>query len=167
MPLVNGCNEPQLFIHVVLPAITPALATVGLITFIGAWNNLIAPLIVLKVSAQFAALPRWHCVRCRALLPWGAICLGASLDHLPFILLLALTARWILMGTLTRTPKCDTSTMATNDKARPLPRQQTAPGCSGLGNDLIRSGAAPPPCIWRRPACRNRVEREQNRSSYS
>lgn len=93
---VNGCNEPQLFIHVVLPSITPALATVGLITFIGAWNNLIAPLIVLKDASLFTAPLALRSLQGVGTIPWGAICLGASLTTLPFILLLALTARWIL-----------------------------------------------------------------------
>lgn len=92
---VNGCNELQVFRHVVLPAITPALASVGLLTFIGAWNNLLTPLIVLKDPNLFTAPLALRSLQGVGAMPWGAICLGASLTTLPFVILLALTARWI------------------------------------------------------------------------
>lgn len=96
---VNGCNELQLFMYVVVPAITPALASVGLLTFIGAWNSLIAPLIVLKDAAAFTAPLALRSLQGVGTIPWGAICLGASLTTLPFIVLLALTAKWIFRVT--------------------------------------------------------------------
>ena len=41
---IDGCGEFAIYWRVVLPLIGPALGTLGLITFIGSWNNFIGPL---------------------------------------------------------------------------------------------------------------------------
>ncbi len=45
---IDGCNYFQLFWHVGLPILRPALAFLGIFTFIGAWNDYLWPLIILN-----------------------------------------------------------------------------------------------------------------------
>tara|TARA_B100001250_G_scaffold135090_2_gene115540 strand:- start:8330 stop:9157 length:828 start_codon:yes stop_codon:yes gene_type:complete len=45
---IDGCNDWQIFFHVMLPLIKPALATLAAFTFVAQWNDFIWPLIVLK-----------------------------------------------------------------------------------------------------------------------
>jgi cellobiose transport system permease protein len=47
---VDGCNTIRVFWHVVFPAIRPAAAVLGLLTFMNAWNDFFWPLIVLTPS---------------------------------------------------------------------------------------------------------------------
>jgi multiple sugar transport system permease protein len=42
---VDGANAWQTYRHVVLPLIRPALATLGILVFLGAWNDFLWPLI--------------------------------------------------------------------------------------------------------------------------
>lgn len=47
---IDGCSVLQLFSRITLPLSKPSLATMGLITFIGTWNEMILALILLKNS---------------------------------------------------------------------------------------------------------------------
>lgn len=44
---LDGCNHFQLYTNVALPLLRPALAFLGIFTFIGAWNDYLWPLVVL------------------------------------------------------------------------------------------------------------------------
>ena len=43
---VDGAGELTIFARVILPLCGPALATLGIITFLGSWNNFLWPLVV-------------------------------------------------------------------------------------------------------------------------
>lgn len=47
---VDGCHTARVFWHVVLPAVRPAAAVLGLLTFMNTWNDFFWPLIVLSPS---------------------------------------------------------------------------------------------------------------------
>ena len=51
--LIDGATYIQFFLRIVLPLSTPILATVGVITFVQAWNNYILPLILLNSDAKY------------------------------------------------------------------------------------------------------------------
>lgn len=53
---IDGASEFFLFWRVALPLVTPGLATLGILTFLGSWNNFIWPLIVLN-DEQLYTLP--------------------------------------------------------------------------------------------------------------
>ena len=50
---IDGCSEFSTFSRVVLPIIAPGLISLGLIFFMGAWNNYLGPLIYLKSPDKF------------------------------------------------------------------------------------------------------------------
>ncbi len=50
---IEGANEFQILFQIILPLVRPALITVGLFAFMGAWNDYLGPLIYLSVPAQF------------------------------------------------------------------------------------------------------------------
>lgn len=45
---IDGCGNFRIFWSIVLPAVRPGLATLGIFTFMGTWNDFLWPLIVLK-----------------------------------------------------------------------------------------------------------------------
>lgn len=45
---IDGCSNFKLYYAVVLPSVRPAIATLGLITFMNVWNDFLWPLVVLK-----------------------------------------------------------------------------------------------------------------------
>jgi ABC-type sugar transport system, permease component len=50
---IDGCSRLQVFWKIVLPLARPALAALGIITFIYAWNDLFWPLIAITSSRTF------------------------------------------------------------------------------------------------------------------
>ncbi len=50
---IDGCSEFGIFTRVILPIIIPGLTSLGLIFFMGAWNNYLGPLIYLKSPKKF------------------------------------------------------------------------------------------------------------------
>jgi multiple sugar transport system permease protein len=50
---LDGASEFRIFRSVVLPALRPVLATLGVFTFLSAWNDFMWPLIVLSDDAKY------------------------------------------------------------------------------------------------------------------
>lgn len=53
---IDGCSPAQVFGKVTLPLCAPALATLGVLTFIGSWNDYVSPLVYMD-SVRNYTLP--------------------------------------------------------------------------------------------------------------
>ncbi|MGD2175428.1 MAG: carbohydrate ABC transporter permease [Candidatus Brocadiaceae bacterium] len=95
---IDGCSYFGIFWHVILPLSKPALATLALFTFIGSWNNLIAPLVFI-VSEEKMTLPlgltRFQGLRDA---DWGALMAGSLMMLIPMIVLFAVGQRFFTRG---------------------------------------------------------------------
>lgn len=45
---IDGASELRIFFKIILPMMRPALATVGILTFMGAWNDFMGPLLYVR-----------------------------------------------------------------------------------------------------------------------
>ncbi|MEP6666040.1 MAG: carbohydrate ABC transporter permease [Nocardioidaceae bacterium] len=50
---VDGAGEFRIFWNVILPMCGPALATLGILTFLGSWNNFLWPLVVAQSEDKY------------------------------------------------------------------------------------------------------------------
>ena len=50
---LDGCGPFMTFLKIMLPSCKPILMTLGLLTFVGSWNNYFYPLIILNTDAKF------------------------------------------------------------------------------------------------------------------
>ena len=50
---IDGAGEWRMFARIALPLVAPGLATLGILTFLGSWNNFIWPLIVLGQQDKY------------------------------------------------------------------------------------------------------------------
>lgn len=53
---IDGCSRLGVYWHIMLPLSRPALATLGILTFIGSWNDFLGPLVFLD-SVEKYTLP--------------------------------------------------------------------------------------------------------------
>lgn len=53
---IDGCSEFGIFWRIILPLSKPALSALGILTFLGSWNNLLWPLIVIQ-SEKLKTVP--------------------------------------------------------------------------------------------------------------
>lgn len=50
---VDGAGELRIFLRIILPLCGPALATLGILTFLGSWNNFLWPLVVAQNESTY------------------------------------------------------------------------------------------------------------------
>lgn len=95
---IDGCREFAIYWRVVLPLIGPALGTLGLITFIGSWNNFIGPLIVIRDMEMYTVPLALRSLQGTGQIPWGAISAGSAIAVLPLLVLFMLASRRLIEG---------------------------------------------------------------------
>jgi multiple sugar transport system permease protein len=94
----DGCSEFRIYWNVVLPLLGPAMGTLGLVVFIGSWNNFISPLIVLHDMKDYTIPLALRSMQDPQNSPWGAVMLGASLAVLPLLILFVFSSRRLIAG---------------------------------------------------------------------
>ena len=96
---IDGAGEFMTFNRIVFPLMKPAIATQCIFTFVGSWNNLFVPQILLTKKEKYT-LP----IEVSLLngdiyqTEFGSIYLGLSLTVLPLIVIYALLSRYIVEG---------------------------------------------------------------------
>jgi ABC-type glycerol-3-phosphate transport system permease component len=85
--LIDGASNFSIYRHIILPLVKPALVALAIMQFMGAWNQFLWPLMVLRSNEMYtivlavAALPAANFNT-----PWGAIMAGTTVAVAPLIL---------------------------------------------------------------------------------
>lgn len=95
---MDGCGEFRIFWSVVLPLVGPALGTLGLITFINAWNNFIAPLVVMRSVENYTLPLALRSMQSPNNTEWGALMAGSAIAMLPLLVAFFFSARRLVAG---------------------------------------------------------------------
>ncbi len=100
--LIDGATYVQIYWSILLPLCRPALATVGVISFIGAWDDFLTPLIYLNSSEKFTVALGLNFFRNfpeQVGLPMQHLLMAASvMTVLPCIVLFFLAQRYFVEG---------------------------------------------------------------------
>ena len=95
---IDGANEFYTFNRVCLPIMVPALATQGIFSFLGSWNNFFAPSILLT-KQDLKTLPLMvSLLYGDRYTDYGAIYIGLSASVFPIIIAYAFLQRYIIQG---------------------------------------------------------------------
>lgn len=96
---VDGASEWTVFFRVVMPLARPALAVVGINTFLVNWNNFLYPLI-LTTSDSMRTLPVGLALYAQGenSVSWGHLMAGSGLSTLPILLVFVIFQRHIIEG---------------------------------------------------------------------
>jgi cellobiose transport system permease protein len=96
---MDGCTSWGLYWHVVLPALRPAIAVLGLLTFMQAWNDFMWPVIVLtpqnptvQVALSTLAAGQY--------MDYTLVLAGTALATLPILIVFGLFGRRIIGGVM-------------------------------------------------------------------
>ena len=82
---IDGCNEFQTFYRVYLPLTKPALATLGIYTFVTTWKNFEWPLIIASDESMYTLPVALFAVRNQYFTEWGLVMAAAAVIVLPVI----------------------------------------------------------------------------------
>jgi putative chitobiose transport system permease protein len=94
---IDGCSELGIWWHVMIPAIRPALVTLSIFVFIGAWSDFLWPLIVTNDEA-FYTLPLAVAKLSSGAFGsnWRLVAAGAIVSIAPVLLLFVWIQRYIV-----------------------------------------------------------------------
>ncbi|MBQ0957903.1 carbohydrate ABC transporter permease [Ideonella sp. 4Y11] len=95
---IDGCSELGIYWHVALPLMRPALGTLGLITFIGSWNNFMAPLVVLRQADSYTLPLALRSLQSTVNTEWGALMAGSAIATVPLLILFVVFSRQLIAG---------------------------------------------------------------------
>ena len=95
---MDGCGEFAIYWRIVLPLLKPALGTLGLVTFIGSWNNFIQPLIVMRTLDNYTLPLALRSLQSPVNTEWGALMTGSAIATIPLMILFAISSRQLIAG---------------------------------------------------------------------
>ncbi|HET7525748.1 MAG TPA: carbohydrate ABC transporter permease [Burkholderiaceae bacterium] len=96
--LIDGATYLQFFARVVLPLSRPILATVGVISFVQAWNNYLLPLILLNSDAKYPWPLGIMVYQGEFSSDWQLVLAFVSLTIAPAVVVFLLAQRFIVAG---------------------------------------------------------------------
>jgi multiple sugar transport system permease protein len=98
---IDGANRVQTFFYIVLPLAKPALATLGIITFLGSWNDFLWPLLILRDSDLLTLPPGLRTLQGAYTSEYGQMMAGAVITAIPVLLLYILLQRYVVQSVQT------------------------------------------------------------------
>ncbi len=95
---VDGCSTIRLFRHVVAPAVRPAMAVLGLFTFLTAWNEFLWPLVVLNSKNNWTVQIALRNLNDQYYTNYSMVMAATLLSVVPLIVVFLLLARQMVDG---------------------------------------------------------------------
>lgn len=99
---VDGANHWTIFWRIILPLSQPALATLGVFSFMGYWNNYLYPLFVARQEEVMTLPIALATLQAgpRALTEWNMVMAGSVVAVLPILVAYLLAQRWFVSGVI-------------------------------------------------------------------
>ncbi len=102
---LDGASEFRIFRSIVLPTITPVLATLGVFTFLSAWNDFMWPLIILSDDRHYTLPVALANLAGEHVLDVELMMAGALVTVLPVFLAFLFLQRYYIQGIMTGSVK--------------------------------------------------------------
>lgn len=96
--MIDGCNEFQVFRRVLLPLAGPALATLAVLNFMGAWNSFLLPLIYMQKEALRPLVLGLMFFHSKYTQDYPLTMAGATITMLPIIVVYLFFQRQFVQG---------------------------------------------------------------------
>ena len=95
---IDGAGEFYTFNRICLPIMIPSLATQGIFSFLGSWNNFFAPSILLSRNEDKTLPLMVSQLYGDRYTDYGMIYMGLSASVLPIVIVYAFLQRYIISG---------------------------------------------------------------------
>lgn len=95
---IDGATPFQVYWRIILPLSKPALAVVGVFTFLGVWNDYLGPLIYLNDSNKYTLAMGLASFQGTYTAQWGYLMAAAAVVLLPIIVLFAFAQKYFVEG---------------------------------------------------------------------
>ena len=98
---IDGANTWQIFTRVVLPNAKPALVTLGVLAFLGNWNDFIWPVFVLFSPERLTLPAGLATLQAAYNIDYPVVMAGATVAALPVLILFIFVQRYVIEGVAT------------------------------------------------------------------
>jgi multiple sugar transport system permease protein len=95
---IDGCTEFGIYWRVILPLARPALATVALFTFIGAWNDFMGPLLYLTDERMYTLSMGLQFFVSQHGAEWGMLMAASTVMTIPIIIVFFFAQKTFIQG---------------------------------------------------------------------
>ncbi len=98
---IDGCSEFRIYWNIMLPLCKPVLATLGIFSFMGAWNDFLWPLIVMITEDMYTLPVALANLNGQYPTEFGLLMAGAVVVVLPILLIFIFAQKFIIKGIAT------------------------------------------------------------------
>ncbi|MDX9957108.1 MAG: carbohydrate ABC transporter permease [Clostridia bacterium] len=96
---IDGATEFKTFNRIILPVISPCLATMAIFAFVGSWNNFITPYILISDKKKYTLTMLVQLLRTDIYkTEFGGIYLGIAICIVPILIFFAFMSKYIIAG---------------------------------------------------------------------
>lgn len=95
---LDGCGHFMIYSKIMLPNIKPAMATLGIFTFLGQWNDFLAPLIFLKTKSILTIPLGLKMFVSEYNVEFGKMMAGTSIALIPVIVVFFIGQKYFVEG---------------------------------------------------------------------
>ena len=96
---IDGCSEFRIYRQIVLPLCKPIIATLGIFVFMGYWNNLFWPLIIISQDKMKTLQLGLSLLKTGyGTTRWNILMAGAALGSVPMIIVFLFLQRYFIQG---------------------------------------------------------------------
>lgn len=97
---MDGCNRFQAFVHIYMPLSKPMLASLGILKFVGTWNEYTWPLIMVRSDSMRTVQIALTLFRNESEIKWNQLMAATVLISLPVYILFTLLQKHFVDGLL-------------------------------------------------------------------
>ncbi|WP_117170017.1 carbohydrate ABC transporter permease [Paraliobacillus sediminis] len=96
---IDGCNTFSIYYRIILPLITPALATTAIFTFYWTWDNLLGPVLYLNSPSKYTVSMALNMfLSNETVSSWGAMFAMSILTLVPVFIIFFIFQRYVVEG---------------------------------------------------------------------
>jgi multiple sugar transport system permease protein len=96
---IEGAGEYRIFNTIVIPVLSPAIATQAIFAFVGSWNNFFTPFVIIS-NVKKATLPMLIMMLQGEMYrtEYGGVYLGIAVSIVPILIVYSFISRYIIAG---------------------------------------------------------------------
>ncbi|MBI5092686.1 MAG: ABC transporter permease subunit [Candidatus Hydrogenedentes bacterium] len=95
---IDGCGYLGIFVRIIMPLVKPAIATIGIFTFMGVWNDFMGPLIYLNDQRLYPLSLGLFALQVFSLTNYGFMMAASVLMTIPVVVLFFAAQRHFIQG---------------------------------------------------------------------
>ena len=95
---LEGCSELKIFNRIVLPCVSPGVATMCIFNFVACWNNYMGPLVIMTDNDKYPMPVMIATIKGLYLTNYGAMYLAIAISIVPIIFVYLFCSKYIISG---------------------------------------------------------------------